>query len=69
MTLSIKLFSKINGGELFRHFLEKIISFDLLALNVTFRLVAQAESVEMDHILKFMFIIREINMLLKPELN
>ena len=34
---------KIIGGELFKHLLEKIISLDLLPLNVTFHFVAQFE--------------------------
>ena len=31
------------GGELFRHLFEKIMSFDFLALKITFHLVAQLE--------------------------
>ena len=33
----------IKGGELFRHLLENIISFDFLALKVTFYISAQTE--------------------------
>ena len=32
----------MSGGELLRHLLENIISFDLLALNVTFHFNAQS---------------------------
>ena len=41
VTLSIMVSLKIIGAELFRTFLEKIISFDLLALKTTFHVIAQ----------------------------
>ena len=35
------LLFNINGGELFKNLFEKIMSFDLLLLNVIFHLLAQ----------------------------
>ena len=43
LTLSIKVSLNIRGGELFRHLLENIMSFDFLALNVTFHVSAHNE--------------------------
>ena len=43
-TLSIQVSPKTSGEELFRHLLEKMMSFDFLALNVTLHLSAHEKS-------------------------